>query len=276
MIAECPSCSCRYDVTGYPVGQQARCRCGTVFELQEVPTQVGRLACPQCGASVPEDCATCEHCQCALLVKACPRCYAHVFHGHKHCPKCGTEVGLAARPLDEAGVERDCPRCDTKLVPRLLSDVQVDECPACVGVFIDAVAIERIISERQQARAEAIVGAYSSVTRAPTVTARLYVKCPVCQAIMNRRMFARGAGVVIDICRLHGTWFDAGELPAVVEFVANGGLERAEKKAIAEAHDDLRSARQSARYSAIADSRLEQYADRSSSSLGDLFISLWK
>jgi hypothetical protein len=66
---------------------------------------------------------------------------------------------------------------------------------------------------------------------------------------MNRKQFARGAKVVVDVCKGHGTWFDAGELPVVVEFVMNGGLERAEQKEIADQREKLRGERAEARAS---------------------------
>jgi Zn-finger nucleic acid-binding protein len=56
---------------------------------------------------------------------------------------------------------------------------------------------------------------------------RIYVKCPVCETLMNRRQYASGARVVIDWCKHHGFWFDAGELSRVLDFVSEGGLERA-------------------------------------------------
>jgi hypothetical protein len=42
---------------------------------------------------------------------------------------------------------------------------------------------------------------------------------------MARMIFGQRSGVVVDVCRAHGTWFDAGELDAVLEFVRFGGLE---------------------------------------------------
>jgi Zn-finger nucleic acid-binding protein len=47
---------------------------------------------------------------------------------------------------------------------------------------------------------------------------------------MNRSNFARSSGVIIDLCKEHGAWFDAGELPKIVDFINNGGLARAREK----------------------------------------------
>ena len=55
-----------------------------------------------------------------------------------------------------------------------------------------------------------------------------YLRCPVCNDVMNRVNFARASGVILDVCRPHGAWFDAGELRAVRSFVrsAAGALGR--------------------------------------------------
>jgi len=53
---------------------------------------------------------------------------------------------------------------------------------------------------------------------------------------MNRVNFGRKSGVVVDVCKVHGTWFDAGELTQAVEWVASGGLDLA-KQQIAAAAD---------------------------------------
>ena len=47
---------------------------------------------------------------------------------------------------------------------------------------------------------------------------------------MNRINFARCSGVIVDICKGHGTWFDRDELSRIVEFVRGGGLEAARSK----------------------------------------------
>jgi Zn-finger nucleic acid-binding protein len=54
-----------------------------------------------------------------------------------------------------------------------------------------------------------------------------YVRCPVCGDLMLRRNFGRVSGVVVDVCAKHGTWFDVGELARILEFVGDGGLQRA-------------------------------------------------
>jgi hypothetical protein len=196
MILACTGCDSRYDVTGYPVGQQFRCRCGTVLRLDEPSPQAGLLACPHCGAGVAPTASTCAHCTQQLLLKACPRCLSRVFHGHKHCPECGAALGVAATTAEST--QRPCPRCEQLLHARRVGDILVDECPGCQGLFLDHIAIQRVITDRQQARAEALLGSLPKHTLDEIPPpGKMYIKCPVCRVVMNRKQFAAGP------CALH-------------------------------------------------------------------------
>ncbi len=219
------------------------------------------LQCPKCGGNVAATNHICEFCEAALLVKACPRCFARVFHGARHCGECGAEVTVPAAADPEGNATpRNCPRCVNEvLTARVVGDTLLDECPSCHGVFVDMAALDRILSDRQQLRAEAILGIARPQEAAPDVMRHkgpMYVKCPDCAAIMNRRNFARGAGIIIDVCRAHGTWFDADELPRVVQFVMQGGFASAQKRELEHAQQEARLARQRAHFAAAGSSSI--------------------
>jgi len=130
---------------------------------------------------------------------------------------------------------------------RLVGDTLMDECPDCHGIWLDAAAVDRLVRERRQVSTEAVLGMggpqAGSVSLQVAPPGRVYVKCPECATIMNRTNFAKRSGIIIDTCRGHGTWFDADELPRVVEFVMNGGIESAQERANDAAKADLRKAR---------------------------------
>jgi Zn-finger nucleic acid-binding protein len=67
---------------------------------------------------------------------------------------------------------------------------------------------------------------------------------------MNRVNFARCSGVVVDVCKGHGTWFDRDELSQIVEFIRGGGLEAARNKEKAQ----LEEARRELHQEQLADS----------------------
>jgi Zn-finger nucleic acid-binding protein len=158
-------------------------------------------------------------------------------------------VAPARASTDGDATPRVCPRCtDQNLVAQLIGDVLIDECPQCKGMFVDTCALERLLSERRQARADAILGrpGVSLEDPLPTPDGPVYVKCPDCEKLMNRRAFATGA-TVVDVCRPHGTWFDAHELPRVVQFAMDGGLERAAKRDVERQKHELQRAKSAIR-----------------------------
>ena len=253
MIIECPGCQSRYDVTGRPPGTKARCRCGKVFLLPHPDTLAGMLECPKCGGNVPPHVHVCEYCSAALKIRACPRCFARVFLGCKHCNQCGTKIDTPAQVnADGTASTRRCPRCDRaeQLDARLVGDVLLDECPSCHGVWLDVAAVERVIQERRQASISEIIGmarpAGGAADDPSTSGSKMYLRCPDCDNLMNRLNFGRRSGIIVDVCRPHGTWFDADELPRVVEFVQKGGLEAAERRHIENLREEARRAKASA------------------------------
>ena len=60
---------------------------------------------------------------------------------------------------------------------------------------------------------------------------------------MNRINFARCSGVIVDVCKGHGTWFDKQELTRIVEFIREGGLEASRQKEKAQIEEERRQLR---------------------------------
>ena len=47
-------------------------------------------------------------------------------------------------------------------------------------------------------------------------------RCPCCRCDMERATFAARSGISVDVCIVHGIWFDAGELFQTVRWLAEG------------------------------------------------------
>ena len=95
-----------------------------------------------------------------------------------------------------------CPRCsESVLVVREVEDRKALTCSVCGGAFLGTKTGLRLL-----AVLEAEVG--SAGARG----------CPVCRRAMRT---VAAAGVDVDVCKAHGVWCDAGELPALVGAVAN-------------------------------------------------------
>jgi Zn-finger nucleic acid-binding protein len=144
-----------------------------------------------------------------------------MFLGSKHCPRCGA---AAVKPDDETGVEKKCPRCKTQMVSKSLGEVSFLECTHCVGLWLNVATFEKICAEREQY--SSALGVATLAPKRTMIEAKVtYIRCPECSELMNRANFARCSGVIVDLCRLHGIWFDRDELTRIIEFIREGGLE---------------------------------------------------
>ena len=236
VIVECPGCHLRYDVTGRPPGTRARCRCGKAFVLPEAPTEAGSLACPGCGGPASPESKSCSYCGIPLATARCPRCFALLFRGVKHCASCGAAIDTPAHVVSEEGqAPRQCPRCSAKgkapLEAQIVAETLLDQCPRCGGLWLDQAAFERLT---RAAEDESTTGALAKLGRpkppGSSLPAVTYVRCPDCGDLMNRRNYGKHSGVIVDVCAVHGIWFDDEELTRVLEFVRSGGLQETRRR----------------------------------------------
>ena len=181
------------------------------------------LTCPQCGAAAAADAIKCSFCHARLATVACPSCFGMVFVGSKHCAHCGATIGA----VDSREGKRPCPRGCGTLHRLSLGGVELDECARCSGIWLALDVFQKLCAEEE--RRTVFLGAELDARRTPaaSVATVRYVPCPDCATLMNRVNFGKRSGIVLDACSRHGTWFDAEELRRVVEFVRDGGLERA-------------------------------------------------
>lgn len=153
-----------------------------------------------------------------------------MFAGSKHCPHCGA----AASIVTAAQLEKlRCPRCKTGMSAISLGSTAMRECEKCEGLWVEVAAFEKVCADREQQ--SAVLGAASPaptpkyISRNEPITVR-YWPCPHCRELMNRVNFARCSGVIVDVCRGHGTWFDRDELREIIEFIRAGGIDRSREK----------------------------------------------
>jgi len=163
-----------------------------------------------------------------------------MFLGSKHCPRCGA---AAASPESADIAARLCPRCRIEMKSVVIGATTLRECSRCEGLWVDVRSFEKICADREQQ--SAVLG---TAEPAPTIPGReiskvKYVPCPECSKLMNRMNFARCSGVIVDLCKNHGTWFDRDELSGIIGFIREGGMNASrakEKLAIAEGRERLR------------------------------------
>jgi Zn-finger nucleic acid-binding protein len=193
--------------------------------------QADTLNCPNCGAASSSDAPQCQFCGSRLATIACASCFSMMFIGNRHCPRCGA----AAAPREQTeDANHKCPRCGVLMLSIRLGSTSVQECDRCQGLWLDVTSFERICADREQ-QAAVLGGASPAPGHAVReTTAVKYLRCPRCSQWMNRVNFARCSGVIVDVCKGHGTWFDLDELGHIIEFIREGGLEVARNKEKAE------------------------------------------
>ncbi len=182
------------------------------------------LNCFSCGAAVAGDAPNCGHCGARLATVACPQCFGMMFRGSKFCPHCGA----AAVAWESAAADLPCPSCQTRLLRGQLGEAVLHECGQCYGLWLDAATFERICRDSEQQ--SAVLGQARQITAPAGLGPVRYLKCPQCRELMHRVNFAHSSGVVLDVCRDHGTWFDVNELHRIVAFIRAGGLDRARSR----------------------------------------------
>jgi Zn-finger nucleic acid-binding protein len=99
-------------------------------------------------------------------------------------------------------------------------------CDKCAGVFVPHDVFDMMQEKRDSVVFSAIA---PQKGQTPVESNASYVRCPVCKQVINRVNFARISGVIVDVCREHGIWFDGGEIEKIMDFVAHGGLQRAKQ-----------------------------------------------
>jgi Zn-finger nucleic acid-binding protein len=203
-----------------------------------MPGDAASLHCPNCGASCGPGDQTCKYCHATLATVSCPACFALMFEGSAYCPHCG------ARRARTAGGPRTvrCPSCLGTMTEVQIGADALMECGRCHGVWVDAATFEHICADRE---AQAAVLHQWSAPPARQAGEIRYRKCVACGKMMNRINFGRLSGTVVDVCKAHGTFLDAGELHLIVTFIQQGGLDRARQRQIEdlkEQQEQLRAA----------------------------------
>jgi Zn-finger nucleic acid-binding protein len=196
---------------------------------------VASLNCPACGAAAPSaTSARCEYCGSALTTMACPSCFGPMFAGMQFCPHCGAK---GMRELTD-GESLPCPGCKADMRAVRVGAASFYECPSCAGSWLTADAFSQLCTSREERGQLAALVTGGEIGPKPVTSAVRYVACAVCKKTMNRQNFGRRSGVIIDVCKGHGVWFEQGELHAVLAFIESGGLELARRAEQEKAADD--------------------------------------
>lgn len=163
----------------------------------------------------------------------CNSCSAPLPHDSLQCEYCGTLndidlSGVHRYTTHEPESSRLCPRCNVALRTIDLNvegRFLIERCDSCLGLFFDPNELEALLDATvrnvftvNRSELGAVIGSSGSFDHGVT-----YLKCPVCSQIMSRVNFGARSGVVVDRCKEHGVWLDAGELRQLFNWTKAGG-----------------------------------------------------
>lgn len=252
LLVACQQCRQQYDASKLKIGARFRCNCGAVLTVTEPRGhEASVVRCSSCGAPRDERALACAHCGADFTIHetdlhaVCPQCLARISERAKFCHHCGKAI--AATQMSGERTSFPCPACESesRLVNRRLGklDIAAAECQLCAGLWLGEEAFRHLTMQaRENPLAEETLStlgraAGTTVSRQAEDGRWRYRNCPVCRRMMQRRHYARKSGVIIDICRNHGIWFDADELHRILKWIRRGGIEYARREV---AKDDLR------------------------------------
>ena len=239
-LIACPQCRTQYDVSQVPEGGEVRCSCGTMMRNSTRAALDAPIErCSSCGAPVKSDAKACEFCRAEIIRDRerlhlhCPECFAKNAESARYCAGCG--VAFAPQVLPSVESDRACPDCQKPLYLRKVAGVDVEECSKCYGLWVQTGGFDELVGKSVAARRAAMegepgegAGAAPRHERGNPLNVKVrYRRCPVCQHHMARQNWRQSSGVVLDVCREHGTWLDADELERLAGFVLSGGWEKA-------------------------------------------------
>lgn len=204
-------------------------KCRTLSSMTSGSEELGadHGYCRECGAPAHPSDKTCAYCRSPIATLRCAHCFGFNPITALHCSGCGERLGLN-RIAETDASPKPCPDCGALMVMYRDDDGALWDCDACDAQFVEHRLLDSLLAGRQRLPAKDVVKPHPL----PLDTNITYFPCPYCAQLMNRRNFGGRSGIVVDVCALHGVWFEAGELGRVLQFVESGGLAHARRLAL--------------------------------------------
>ena len=173
------------------------------------------MNCPSCSAPVPPRGVVCTYCGGRLDVDLQGWCHLQPIDlsDSLTCP----EGHGALQTLELPGQSGDD--------GALPAGLRLGRCAHCLGLFLPLGSLEQLLDQavgRVWSVDRQLLNQLAEAPRAGVAPVR-YRPCPSCGDLMHRRLHGTRSGVVVDRCRDHGLWLDAGELRQLLEWARAGG-----------------------------------------------------
>jgi Zn-finger nucleic acid-binding protein len=104
-----------------------------------------------------------------------------------------------------------CPVCKSDMIVVEQSNIELDYCTACRGVWFDSGELELLLESSGLEDLSPFLGTVLNAAEASSSEKKR--KCPICRRNMKKVFIDEGGKILVDICHDgHGIWFDGGEV----------------------------------------------------------------
>jgi len=112
-----------------------------------------------------------------------------------------------------------CPVCRSQTLIVEFNNIELDNCPACRGVWFDSGELELLLESAGLGHYQSFLNNIISAPEA--VSSEKKWKCPICRRKMKKVYIDEEREIMIDFCRRgHGIWFDSGEVNHLLKKLA--------------------------------------------------------
>jgi len=112
-----------------------------------------------------------------------------------------------------------CPACNKDMIVVEYSNVELDYCLNCHGVWFDSDELELFLKCMNLDTPDLLLGHILASTE--TGTSEKKKKCPICRRKMKKTTIGERPEILVDVCpQKDGLWFDGGEVAQLLKELA--------------------------------------------------------
>ena len=116
-----------------------------------------------------------------------------------------------------------CPACKSGMIVVEHSNIELDYCTNCHGVWFDSGELELFLKSMSLESRNLLI---NNILNSPEAnSSEKKRRCPICGQKMKKTSIGQQPGILVDICRqIDGLWFDSGEVGQLVRQLAEKPL----------------------------------------------------
>lgn len=109
-----------------------------------------------------------------------------------------------------------CPTCKSDMIVVEHSNIELDYCTNCRGVWFDSGELELLMESMEMESPNQLFGDIVNSPEAASTEKKR--KCPLCGHKMKKTIIGEQPEILIDVCQQgDGLWFDGGEVGQLIK-----------------------------------------------------------